>query len=194
MLAQPSSSLASQLLYTSTLMGVSLVTGWLSWCLLERPVPRLKRRVERGETGADQRDQYVLVGMPSLFTVGPWRFERPQLGLGLADAFHRLARIRPSISLVLPAMSAASLVVVFVVGPKLPQVHIQIALVLLAGALASALVSLSQSGFLAATAVNGVGLLATPHGPYLATAACVLFLTVLAMRTVHRQPVSLGHR
>ncbi|HCG02889.1 MAG TPA: hypothetical protein DEV93_20385 [Chloroflexi bacterium] len=194
-LAQPTASIWSQLLYSGTIMGVSLVAGWLSWCLLEQPIQRLKRRFERGESGADQRDDYVLVGMPSLFTIGPWRFERPQLGLGLSAAIHRLARIRPSRTLLLPALAATSLAVVFVVGPKIPQVHIQIALVLVVGAIASALVSLSRRGYLAATAVNGVGMLATPHGTYLVVAAAfTLLLVVLAMRTLRRQPVLVSDR
>jgi hypothetical protein len=181
--------------YSGTLMGISLVAGWLSWCLLEQPFQRLKRRFERGEAGADQRDEYVLAGIPSLFTIGPWRFERPQLGLELSAAIQRLARIRPSRTLVLPAFVATSFVFVFVIGPKIPQVHIQISLVLVAGFLASALVSLSRSGYLAAAAVNGVGMLATPHGKYLVLAAAfVLLLALWAMRTLQRQPVSLGIR
>ena len=194
-LAQPSASIWSQFLYSGTLMGISLVAGWLSWCLLEQPFQRLKRRFERGEAGADQRDEYVLAGIPSLFTIGPWRFERPPLGLGLSAATHRLARIRPTRNLLLPALVAGPLVVVFVVGPTLPQVQIQIALVLGAGAIVSALASLSRSGYLAATAINGVGMLATPHGKYLLVAMAFIFLlAVLAMRALDRQAVSLGNR
>jgi peptidoglycan/LPS O-acetylase OafA/YrhL len=191
-LAGPTARVASQLLYTGTLIAISLLAGWLTWCVLERPIQRLKRAFETGESGADQRDEYVLVGMPSLLAIGPWRFERPPLGLGLARAVHSLPRTLPTRQIVLPGVTVASLIVVFLVGSEITKVNIEIALVLLAGTIAAATRSLSRGGFLVAAFVSGVALLATPHGKYLTAGAALVMAGVLARRALQRRSVAVG--
>jgi len=86
--------LSGQLLYTITFVVLSLAAGWLSWCLLEQPAQRLKRRFEIGEPGAAERDAHTLGASQAARTFGPWRLERPELGLGLTGGVRRIRKVR----------------------------------------------------------------------------------------------------
>jgi hypothetical protein len=178
--------LPGQLAYTLTLVALSLVAGWMSWCLLEQPFQRLKRRFESGEPGAGERDAYTLSGTQVAWAIGPWRFERPELGLGLASGVRRIARVNLRPRHVLIAVVAASLVAVFILGLDLQYAGPLVTLLLLAGVCAAALLSISEPGFALASAIDFVALYVGPNGRYPTLVALAVFLAVIATTSARR--------
>jgi len=186
-LAQPSAPLVSQVAYTSILVTVGLFVGWAIWCLLEQPAQRLKRLFETGERGADARDAYTLEGLPAVLTIGPWRFERPELDPNLKAAAFRLIRLRPSAAMVLPALVSVAMVIVFLTGPATAQTTLPVAVFLMFGVIASVLLAPSRNGYLVAAALIGVVLLSTPHGPYLVAIGLMILAPVVLVPVQSRR-------
>ena len=175
-----------QLAYTALLVSLSLAAGWVSWCLLEQPIQRLKRHFEGGAPGARERDAYTLSGVRTGWSIGPWRFERPELGLGLVDAVNRIRQVRLRPDHALFAIVAASLVAVFLEGLDLADAGLPVSLLLLAGACAAAWLSMSRPGFALAAAIDLVGLYVGPRGGYVSL-VLVAFLLAFAGTTMARR-------
>ena len=170
--------LVPQLAYTGILLAASLFAGWLSWCLLEQPAQRLKRRFEQGEQGAAERDEFTAGRARPMFVIGPWSFERPALGLGLrTDWWRGVARV-PTLYAVPGLLIAISLLLVFLQGPSIGGVPIWLAGILLGGATSAVWLARTKPGYAVAAGVICAGFVLTRHGPELLLA---MALTILAI-------------
>jgi peptidoglycan/LPS O-acetylase OafA/YrhL len=181
-LALPRSPLGAELTYTAILMAASLLVGWLSWCVLEQPVQRLKKLFETGDRGQSERDSYLVSGHRTMLAFGPWQFEQPELGFSFRDLAGQLTKLRVSSASALPALVALSLLVVLMKAPSAAQMTLPLAVILLAGACAAVLLSVSRSSFLFSAAFIGVALLATAHGLYLAAIGTAIMTPIVVMR------------